>query len=219
MTMAGDPSTGRPRHDWSARARSSVIDARRYTRFVMRMKRVTALSALAVILAVLGFFFVARAPRNLPLSFETLGSLKNDLAMVSPRLSGMDSSGNPFVITARLAVQDAKNPKRATLENVEADLTTPKGWLNARAMHGHVDMNASWLTLDSGIDVFSDSGYSLHTERADVDLKHNVVIGNREVAGQGPLGAIRADAFRYDHVAGRLTLHGHVKTVIHGKGK
>ena len=217
MSMAGEPASERPRYDWSARVRSTAFDAVRYTKFVSRMKRVTALSAFAVIFAVLAFFFVARAPRHLPLSFEMLGTLKNDLAMTSPRLSGIDASGNPFVITAKLAVQDAKNPKRATLQTIEADITTPNGWLNARATHGHVDMNVNQLTLDSGLDVFTDTGYSLHTERAAVDLKRDIVTGDREVTGQGLLGTMRADRFRYDHIAGRLVLEGHVKTVLDPK--
>jgi len=182
-----------------------------------RMKRVTALSAFAVIFAVLGFFFVARAPRHLPLSYETLATLKNDLAMISPRLSGVDANGNPFVITAKVAVQDARDPKRATLQTVEADLTTSRGWLNARAAHGAVDMNANQLTLDNGIDLFTDNGYSLHTERAEVDLKRDIVTGSREITGQGPTGTMRADRFRYDHPAGRLILEGHVRTVIDPK--
>ena len=186
MTMAGDPVTGRPHYDWSARARSTAFDATRYTKFVTRMKRVTALSAFAVICAVLGFFLVARAPRHLQLSFETLGALKNDLAMTNPRLSGVDASGNPFVITAKVAVQDAKNPKHATLQGVEADLTTPKGWVNVRAVRGAVDMDAQHLVLDGGIDAFTDTGYALHTVRASVDLKRNIVSGDSEVSGQGP---------------------------------
>ncbi len=217
MSMAGEPVSGRPRYDWSARARSTVMDARRYTKFVTRMKRVTALSAFAVIFSVLGFFFVARAPRQLQFSYEKLETLKNDLAMVSPRLTGVDAKGNPFVITAKVAVQDAKNPKHATLETIEADLTTPNGWLNARAAHGDVDMNANRLALNGGIEVFTDTGYTLHTDRAAVDLKANIVTGDREVSGQGPLGTMRADRFHYDHANGRLILEGHVRTVLDPK--
>ena len=222
MTMAiepTEPAPQRPRYDWSARTRSTAFDARRYTKFVTRMKRVTALSAFAVIFAVLAFFFVARAPRQLQLAYEKLGAMENDLAMVKPRLSGVDAEGNPYVITAKLAVQDAKNPKRATLQTIEADFTTKQGWLNARAAHGHIDMNADWLTLDNGIDVFTDTGYALHTERADVDLKRDIVTGDREVSGQGPRGSIRADRFRYDQPNGHLTLEGHVRTVINRNGK
>lgn len=217
MSMAGEKP--RPRYDWSARARSTAFDARRYTKFVIRMKRVLSLSAFAVIFTVLAFFFVARAPRQTQLSYEKMGTLENDLTMVKPRLSGVDAQGNPFVITAAEAVQDAKNPKHATLKAIEADLTTKQGWLNARAAHGDVNMTENRLTLDGGIDLFTDTGYTLHTARAGVDLKRNVVQGDQEITGQGPLGTMRADSFHYDHIAGLLTLKGHVQTVLSGKSK
>ena len=35
-----------------------------------------------------------------------MGQLDNDLAMIKPRLTGADSKGNPFVITADAAIQD-----------------------------------------------------------------------------------------------------------------
>jgi lipopolysaccharide export system protein LptC len=217
MSMVGEKP--RPRYDWSARARSTAFDARRYTKFVIRMKRVLSLSAFAVIFTVLAFFFVARAPRQTQLSYEKMGTLENDLTMVKPRLSGVDAQGNPFVITAAEAVQDAKNPKHATLKAIEADLTTKQGWLNARAAHGDVNMTENRLTLDGGIDLFTDTGYTLHTARAGVDLKRNVVQGDQEITGQGPLGTMRADSFHYDHIAGLLTLKGHVQTVLSGKPK
>ena len=36
--------------------------------------------------------------------------------MIKPRLTGADAKGNPFVITADTAIQDANNPKRASLQ-------------------------------------------------------------------------------------------------------
>jgi hypothetical protein len=126
---------GVPRHDWSARVRSSALDALRYTKFVGVMKRALQLAAFAVIAAVLAFFFFQRQPARITMGFEHLGRLQNDLAMVKPRLSGQDGEGNPFVITADAAIQDAKNPKRARLTKVEADLSLDRGsWLNANVM-------------------------------------------------------------------------------------
>src|ERR1700760_3966663 len=114
-------------YDWSARVRSTAAEALRYSRFVTVMKKVLSFGAFAIIAAVLAFFFVERQPHRLELAYEKLGIIKNDLAMMKPRLTGVDSKGNPFVITADRAVQDASNPKRATLKNMEADLTMDKG--------------------------------------------------------------------------------------------
>ena len=48
------------------------------------------------------------------MTYEQLGQIENDLAMIKPRLTGADGKGNPFVITADAAIQDANNPKRAS---------------------------------------------------------------------------------------------------------
>ena len=153
MSMAADPPTRG--YDWSARVRTTAVEALRYSRFVALMKRVLSLGAFLIIAAVLAFFFVQRMPRQLQMSYERLGHIENDLTMVKPRLTGADAKGNPFVITADTAVQDAGNAKKASLKNLEADLTLDnQNWLNARARSGMVDMAAGQLELSGGIDVF-----------------------------------------------------------------
>src|ERR1700753_992433 len=128
-------------YDWSARVRSTTTEALRYSHFVKVMKRVLSFGAFAIIAAVLAFFFMERQPRRLQLAYEKLGIVKNDLAMRKPHLPGADSKGNPFVITADRAVQDAKNPKRATMKNMEADLQMDKGnWLKAHARPAWVQL-------------------------------------------------------------------------------
>src|ERR1700743_3478700 len=173
-----------PRHDWSARARSTALDALRYTQFVGVMKRALPAAAFAIIAAVLAFFFVARQPSKISMTYEKLGSIENDLAMTKPRLSGSDATGNPFVITADAAIQDAKNPKRARLRKIEADLTLDKnGWMNANAAAGEIDMQAGTLDLEGGIDLFTDTGYTLHTSAASLDLNKWIVHGHNPVTG------------------------------------
>src|SRR6185437_8519178 len=108
-----------PRHDWSARARSTALQALRYTQFVGVMKRALPAAAFAVIAAVLAFFFVQRQPAQLAMTYEKMGRLQNDLTMAKPRLTGVDQKGNPFVITADAAIQDPTHPKRARLTKVQ----------------------------------------------------------------------------------------------------
>ena len=56
MSMAVEP----PRHgyDWSARVRTTAMEALRYSRFVSLMKRLLSLGAFLTIATVLAFFFV-----------------------------------------------------------------------------------------------------------------------------------------------------------------
>lgn len=206
------------RHDWSSRARSTAMDALRYTQFVGIMKRALPVAAFAVISAVVAYFFVARQPSRVNLGYERMGHVENDLAMIKPRLTGQDSKGNPFVITAEAAIQDAKNTKRARLTKVEADLNQGEGWINANAATGLADMDAGVMQLDGCINIFSDTGYELHTKSASVDLKKGVMHGHDAVTGQGPMGDLRADQFHYDRDTKLLTLSGNVRmTILAGK--
>jgi lipopolysaccharide export system protein LptC len=151
------------------------------------------------------------------MSYERLGKVKNDLTMMKPRLAGTDSKGNPYVITADRAVQDAHNPKRAVLQNLEADLTLDKSsWVNARAHAGLVDMTTGQLELYNGIDVFTANGYELHSASASANLRQSVIHGHETVTGQGPDGTLRADEFHADRNTDILTLSGHVQMTLFG---
>jgi len=218
MSMAADPPT--PQFDWSARVRTTPVEAVRYSRYVALMKRLLSLGAFLIIATVLAFFFVQRMPRQLQVSYERLGRIENDLTMVKPRLAGADAKGNPFVITADSAVQDADNPKRADLKNLEADLTLDKqNWINARAKAGMVDMNTGQRELRGGIDVFTATGYELHSNSASANLKQSVIHGHEPVTGQGPEGRLRADEFHADRTTNILTLSGHVHMTLIGAKK
>ena len=218
MSMVAKP----PGHgyDWSARVRTTAIEALRYSRFVALMKRLLSLGAFLIIAAVLAFFFVQRMPRQLQMSYERLGRIENDLTMVKPRLAGADAKGNPFVITADSAVQDAHNAKKASLKNLEADLSVDKGnWINASARAGMIDMNTGALELRGGIAVFTATGYELHTNSASANLKQSVIHGHETVTGQGPQGTLRADEFHADRATNLLTLSGHVRMTLLGTKK
>lgn len=215
MMAADDPG-----YDWSARIRGTATEALRYSKFVALMKRLLSLGAFLIIAAVMAFFFIQRQPRQLQLAYEKLGHIENDLTMVKPRLTGSDSKGNPFVITADTAVQDAHNPKKASLKNMEADLSLDRnGWLNARARTGFVDMASGQLELNGGISVFTDTGYELHSNSASANLKQNIIHGHETVTGQGPDGTLRADSFHADRSTNLLTLAGHVHMTFSGPRK
>ena len=217
MSMVAPPGRG---YDWSARVRTTAIEALRYSKFVALMKRLLSLGAFLTIAAVLAFFFVQRMPRQLQMTYERLGRIENDLPMVKPRLAGADAKGNPFVITADSAVQDAHNPKKASLKNLEADLSVGQGnWINARAKTGMVDMDSGALELRGGIDVFTATGYELHSNSASANIKQSVIHGHEEVTGQGPHGTLRADEFHADRATNLLTLSGHVQMTLMGTKK
>lgn len=207
--------------DWTARTRETVSGALRYSRFVTIMKRVLPITAGLLIAAVIAYSLVPRQSEKMSLTYKSIGTIDNDLTMLKPRLTGTDRRGNPFVITADAAVQDKANIRRATLKNVQADMTFDKSrWLSATAARGLVDMQKNVLALTGGIAMFSDDGYELHSTRADVDLKKGIFHGPEPVQGHGPAGTLSADSFDLDRETNQLVLQGHVQmTIIPGEIK
>ncbi|MGC9954330.1 MAG: LPS export ABC transporter periplasmic protein LptC [Rhizomicrobium sp.] len=204
-----------PLRDWTERARGTALEALRYTRFVGFMKRALPIAAAAILASVIAYSVAPRRQERVSLTYQRMGTLRNDLAMIKPRLTGTDANGNPFVITADAAIQDAKNKHRATLEKVDADLQLDgQHWLNASAETGFFDMDAGTLKLGGGIALYTDSGYELHTQSADVDLKKNIFSGENAVIGHGPLGSLRADRFQIDRLKKHMNLSGHVHMVM-----
>ena len=209
-------ATGHPLRDWTERTRSTALQALRYSRFVGVMKRALPIAAAAILAAVIAYSVVPRHTDRYSLATQRIGKLRNDLAMSKPRLTGTDARGNPFVITAEAAIQDPANRRRATLKQVQADVQLQgERWINASADTGLFDMDAGTLKLSGGIALYTDSGYELHTQSADADLKNNIFQGHERVAGHGPLGALSADRFRVDRLKKHMTLNGHVRGVMY----
>lgn len=204
-----DPAS-KPAIAWIERQRASALDVQRYTRFVGIMKRALPMAAAALLAAVLAYSLQPRLQdsKRVALSFQQLHILSNDLMMTKPRLTGVDGNGNPYVVTAEEAIQDAHNSKRAQLHKVEADLTTKGGtWVNMTATEGLLDDAKELLWLSGAIDVFSDNGYEAHTTAARVDMNSGSVIGNKFVWGQGPFGTFYADKFRIDRTTQHAPKH------------
>ncbi|HEY2032666.1 MAG TPA: LPS export ABC transporter periplasmic protein LptC [Rhizomicrobium sp.] len=191
----------RGRFDWSARSRSTVDDAERYSRFVNIMRRSLLLAGLVLIGLVVGYSIIPRPSQRIAMTFEKMGIVANDLAMIKPKLHGTDSEGNPFTVTADKAVQNPKDLRKAALINVEADLNLKNGqWLNATAPHGVLDADARQLSLNGAIAVFTDQGYEMHTDLAYIDLAKGAAVGPHRVTGQGPMGTFVADRFRIERL-------------------
>ncbi|HEX4077854.1 MAG TPA: LPS export ABC transporter periplasmic protein LptC [Rhizomicrobium sp.] len=211
----------RSSRDWGARVRANARQTKRYSRFVAIMKRALPLTAAALVAAVLVYALQPRqeSSRRVAMTFQRLGIVNDDLAMMKPKLTGTDDEGEPYVVTADEAIQDAHDAKRATLKDVEGDITLKDGhWIATTAPGGLLDARNRRLALAGSIAVYSDSGFELHTTAASVDMRSAIIIGNRAVAGQGPTGTFRADRFKIDRRARLVFLYGNVHMTIDSHG-
>ena len=93
----GRPPIMRGSRDWGSRRRATAREAERYSRFVTIMKRALPLAAAALVATVLVYALQPRQERSahVAMTFQRLGIVNDDLAMLKPRLTGADDQGDP----------------------------------------------------------------------------------------------------------------------------
>jgi len=195
-----------------ANPRETLYQARRYSAFVRFMKRILPLAALVLAIAVIGYAVQPRDTGQLAMTFERMGAIENDLAMINPRLTGTDENGLPFVVTASSAVQLGPTSERVRLENVNADLVLEDGTqLNVIAAQGIIDNQTQLLDIFGGIELSTADGYS-----AQADLRQGIVRGDSPVKAQGAMGNLQANSFTFERASGLLHFVGDVHMEVKG---
>ena len=118
------------------------------------------------------------------------------LTMVNPRFVGLDSKQQPYTVTAQSATQERAGADIILLNHPQADILLANGaWVTVTGRMGRYSQKQQILDLEGDIDVFHDSGYEFHTERAQIDLANNTINGDVPVTGHGPGGLIDAQGF------------------------
>jgi lipopolysaccharide export system protein LptC len=191
----------------------------RHSRFVSMMKFVLPLGALLLLATVLIYSGVFDSRDKLDISFHEISALNNDLRMVSPRVTGLDKSGRPYLLTADTATQETGKPSHVSLDNVQADLKLPNDtdWVSLMATSGLLDTETQTIDLKQKIDIYASSGYEFHGTSAAVDFRKGTMSSDEPVRGHGPLGTLRADSMTADNGDETIHFEGHVKVRLYGK--
>jgi lipopolysaccharide export system protein LptC len=200
----------------SINPRETLDKIRRYSIFVTFMKGALPAAALGLAVAVLVYAVQPRDTNRMALTFERMGTIENDLAMVMPRLTGLDDDGFPFVVTAATAVQESRGSDMVRLEDVVADITLREGKLHVEAARGVVDTRQHLLDVSGGIHLTSDTGYAARTPAAKADLKAGTVRGENGIEATGTFGRITADRFSMNRVTRQLRFTGNVRMLLNG---
>ena len=196
--------------------RETLATIRRYSIFVAFMKGALPVAALGLGIAVLVYAMQPRDNNRMALTFERMGSIENDLAMVAPRLTGVDDDGFPFVVTAASAFQESRGSDLVRLEGVDAEITLKEGNIHVEAARGIVDTRQHLLDVSGGIRLTSDAGYDARTPAAKADLKAGTVRGENGIEATGSFGRITADRFTMNRTTRQLRFTGNVRMVLNG---
>lgn len=202
---------------WRVSQRETLHQARRYSAFVRFMKRALPLAAAGLTLAVIAFALVPRRPGNVAVTFERLGTVENDRAMLNPRLTGTSDDGLPFVVRAESAVQESPAAPMVRLNKVTAEMTLKDGaMLHLSAAQGRVNTRTRALDLTGGIRFSASDGYSAQTATASADLNTGMVKGTSPVRAESKFGTLTANGFAFDKQTRRLRFDGDVHMLLYG---
>jgi len=203
-----------------ARQRDTLIQAARYSVFVRIMKRALPLAAAALAIAVLAYALQPREASRVQMSFERMGTIENDLAMVNPKLTGTDDKGLPFSVTAKQAVQEGRGSQRVRLEDIRAELSLDDGTkLRVSAAKGLVDTSTRQLDISGGIRFQTDDGLTGETASATADLKTGIIMGSEPVTTQSKMGRVTAKSFSYDKDNRQLRFAEQVHMLVSGANR
>lgn len=179
--------------------------SKRHSSRVRIMKLIFPVLALAVVVVLMTWksdnIPVAPVPRA-DISPETV--TQNEL--VNPKFQSEDKDGQPYTITADKATQNAGDMDTLQLQKPVADMTLKSGgWVSLKAIGGTYQQSTGNLNLNEDVLIRHDSGYEIHAEKMNIDVKTQKVTSDSLVTGQGPAGDISASG---------LSVDGNSKTVI-----
>lgn len=165
-----------------------------YSLFVWVMKFALPLVALAIV----GILIVRLSSNNsqhqslsaLPAAEKTT---PGQIELVQAKYEGIDEQGRPYTVTADKATRAVNAPDSVSFINPVADITlADKTWVAVKAKTGTFDHKNETLDLKDDVAVFHDSGYEMHTQSIQINLKQKTASASQAVQAQGPIGTIAA---------------------------
>lgn len=202
------------------RKRASAAYTHAYSRFVTVMKAGLALTAVAVVAALLLLSGTFDGPDELDITFSETDTRTDDLRMVRPRIADVDALGRPYMLTAAGAVQDTDNPAIIHLEDVAGDLEgeASSSWTAASARAGLLNTDEEWIDLETDVEVFTDDGFQFRGEKVRVHLDSGDIASDTPVFAQGPIGTAEGGGLRVTGSGDTITLINGAKIIIFDSG-
>ena len=176
---------------------------------VRRLRLVLAIFAIGVSVTV-----VAQASwRSLASNKTQTQTADTPLVLDKPRFTGVLKDGRAFLITAEHAERDVKdqNLVRLTAPTLVRGYGAPNP-SQATAKTGLYREAEHTLLLSEDVKITSSEGFDFDAPQALIDMRTGEVSGDAGIAGAGPKGSTRANAYNVTDKGDRVVLKGRVRT-------
>jgi lipopolysaccharide export system protein LptC len=137
---------------------------------------------------------------------------KTEIRLITPRFYGQSTEGRSFMITARSAIRDDKDPRRIILEDpaLTLDLGSPTP-TRMTAKNGVYRQDDFSLHLKNDVRLDDGAGYRFASEESFVDTQTGNVTGESTLNGEGPSGQVQSRAYSVYDKGDRIVFRGGVR--------
>jgi lipopolysaccharide export system protein LptC len=135
--------------------------------------------------------------------------------LINPRFESMDEKGQPYVVTADRALQNADDRDVLLLTNPVSAITLNDGIsIGSQSMNGTYNQLTEDLLLSGDVTLLHSDGYELMTDNLSIDLKNSKASTSHPIISHGPLGTLNANGLEADMKSGLITFTGPARLVL-----
>ncbi|HUI20003.1 MAG TPA: LPS export ABC transporter periplasmic protein LptC [Methylocella sp.] len=200
-----------------ATSRGGIDAAKRHSARVWLLRRVAIAGSLLAIALIAGVALL-NPLRRLPVdvSIGRVGIEGTKVTVESPKISGVQTNGSPFHVTAQSGIQDITTPNIIELTGIDSTLggtDSPTTWVTAE--HGVYDSAHDKINLKGDVQIKSSAGYNIWLEAARIDFNTGGLVSD-----EGPVkvnidgGTVSAKKLDVSDNGHKVSFDGDVKSLI-----
>ena len=186
-----------------------------HTRVVNLIK--LALPSIAAVFAVVLLVFPSlnQDIRDFSLDFSLSHSDIEKMNIEKTTIYFTDSKNRVNNFTAKTIKETSAGSKMYDLISPEAIMPLDNGeWINVRSPSGIYNQDKALLELDTDVEAFYSRGMSVKSSQAFFNFKDSVGYSSKPVTGDGFLGKIDSEGFRFSAETETLTFLGKTRVII-----
>ena len=133
--------------------------------------------------------------------------------LLNVRYHGVDARNRPYTVTADEAAQ--VGPERINLVQPKGDMVSEAGsWTFGEAERGVYMQHTGEMDLSGNVTLYRDSGVTLHTAVASMDLKTGAGAGDAPTHTEGPFGTLDSQGFALTDKGAVIQFYGRSRLLL-----